>query len=403
VKSVVTAPFSWRWPGARPSTATLPRQRVYFRHVEGLRGLTALYVFLFHLRGTIGKHFASAEWMNATSLFAFGHYGVAVFIVISGYCLAAPVAAKPGKELDVKAFAVKRLRRIYPAYFAALVLSVLTFYYWSGAASHIVPFSHVILAFVLHALLIHNLSPLTSEYLNVPMWTVGVEVQIYVIFALLLVPIWRRYGMGAQLAVAFVIGLAPHFLFHGALDWSCPWFVGLFSLGMFAADTSARVRSMKTWRFVVLVLVLAVVLILPIVNAVEDMHTYFASFLWTDILVGAATAAFMIASVDESGKLWGVSSLLTIKPLEILGTFAYSLYLLHFVGIVVLEETLRRLGAGAEVSIVSYILLIPVVIGISYLWYRAFERPFMSRFLRSAISEAEAGTRGLGLSALTKP
>ena len=36
--------------------------------------------------------------------------------------------------------------------------------------------------------------PSLAEYLNGPMWSIALECQIYVVFALLLVPVWRRFG-----------------------------------------------------------------------------------------------------------------------------------------------------------------------------------------------------------------
>lgn len=172
-------------------------RRLYFPHVEGLRGLSALYVFLFHLRETAVNNPAFAWVVHATPFLGFGHYAVSIFIVISGYCLAEPLAAQPERAFDAGAFARRRFRRIYPAYAASLVLSALLFLYWSTPLfGSVQPWSYLVTALVTHALLIHNLFHGTSEYLNGPLWSVGLESQIYVVFALVLVPLWRRSACG---------------------------------------------------------------------------------------------------------------------------------------------------------------------------------------------------------------
>src|SRR5665213_1519018 len=80
-----------------------------------------------------------------------------------------------------------------------------------------------------------------------PMWSIALECQIYVVFALLLVPVWRRFGPWAQLAVALAIGLAPQLLFRGALAYTAPWLLGLFAMGVVAARGRVRITGWLRW------------------------------------------------------------------------------------------------------------------------------------------------------------
>ena len=86
------------------------------------------------------------------------------------------------------------------------------------------------------------------------MWSVAVEWQIYFIFALLLLPLWRRLGRAGMLVIALLIGLAPHYVLPPSanLDWSFPWYVTLFAMGMCAATlapmaTRRAARSVMPW------------------------------------------------------------------------------------------------------------------------------------------------------------
>src|SRR5438445_13464934 len=88
--------------------------------LEGLRGLAALYVVVNHifLRAFPGYPVDHAPFWAAW--FIYGRFAVVVFIVLSGFSLALS-PARHGFRLDgVWRFAVRRARRILPAYWAAL-------------------------------------------------------------------------------------------------------------------------------------------------------------------------------------------------------------------------------------------------------------------------------------------
>jgi peptidoglycan/LPS O-acetylase OafA/YrhL len=361
-------------------------RRLYFPHVEGLRGLSALYVFLFHMRETAIDNPVFAWLVHATPFLAFGHYAVSIFIVISGYCLAEPLAAQPERGFDVRAFARRRFRRIYPAYFGALIVSALLFYYWSVPLYHgAEPLSHLVLALATHALLIHNLFHGTSEYLNGPLWSVGLEAQIYVVFALVLVPLWRRFGVWTQLVVAAVAGLVPHCVLGGALDWTCPWFLGLFAIGVCAAHFTHRAAPRVPWKLLAAVVVIAALVVVPVSHPHTLRGGYYGPYIATDFLVGAAVGLFFVAAAGRDGKLWAPARLLALRPFERLGLFSYSIYLLHVVFVFSVYETIVTHQITGVVANLAYLTLIPAVLVIAYGWYRLLERPFMSSRLRAAV------------------
>ncbi len=371
---------------ADPNGLAMASRRLYFPHVEGLRGLSALYVFLFHMRETAIDNPVFAWLVHATPFLAFGHYAVSIFIVISGYCLAEPLAAQPERPFDLRAFARRRVRRIYPAYFGTLIVSALLFYYWSVPLYHgVAPFSYLALALVTHALLIHNLIHGTSEYLNGPLWSVGLEAQIYVVFALVLVPLWRRFGVWTQLAAAVVAGLVPHVLLRGALDWTCPWFLGLFAIGVCAAQLTHRPALRMPWKPVASVFVVAALVAVPVLHPRTERGGFYGEYIVTDFLVGVAVGLFFVAAANRDGKLWAPARLLALRPFERVGLFSYSIYLLHVVFVFCVYETIVTHQITGIVANASYVALIPVVLVISYGWYRLLERPFMSSRLRAAV------------------
>jgi peptidoglycan/LPS O-acetylase OafA/YrhL len=360
--------------------------RTYFAHVEGLRGVAALYVFLYHLWQTAVSQPGAILFAlrGATGFLQYGHFAVVAFIVISGYCLGLPVAAHPERPFVPRAFAVRRARRLMPAYVAALAFSVVIVYVMEALRGHHIPAWHMVVGVLMHLALIHNLVAASSEYINGPMWSIALECQIYVVFALLLVPVWRRAGVYAQLALAITIGLAPHFLLHGFLDGTVPWLLGLFGMGVVAAQLSTRAPNVVTWRWISVVAAIAAIV-------THGEGTPDGAYWGADLVVGLAVAVFFVASSGLRAPL--AAQALSLRPIVLLGAFSYSLYLVHGPIVLLTGAALQRANAGTTAAAVTCALLIPLVLALAYGFYRVFERPFLSPALRASI-ERETSPEG---------
>jgi peptidoglycan/LPS O-acetylase OafA/YrhL len=375
------------------STSGRDTELRYFPHVEGLRGVAALYVFVFHIWQTAIQHPATATlggWYTATLALQYGHFSVAAFIVISGFCLGLPVARRTGKPFDVKRFFMRRARRLMPAYVTVVLLSGIPFAATALLTGGHVNLPHIVLAIGMHLALVHNLFYATTEYLNGPLWSIALECQIYVVFALLLVPVWRRFGLAAQLAVALVVGFAPHFILH-SLDWTVPWLTALFAMGLVAADICSRPTLPKLpWNaLAIAAAIVAGVTLIPFRDGFGDSID-----LWLpDLAVGAAVALFFVAAHRNERIV--PARLLALRPVVFFGTFSYSLYLIHAPLVDVVGALLIRAHAGAATSIVVWAGVIVAVVAIAYAFYRVFERPFISSSLRRAI-DADIGASGEG-------
>lgn len=357
--------------------------RTYYAHVEGLRGVAALYVFLYHIWQTAtAQQGALAAARGATWFLQYGHFAVAVFIVISGYCLGLPVANRPDRRFDPKAFAFRRARRLMPAYVAALALSVGIVLLTAALRGHHIPLSHLAVGALAHLALVHNLVPALNEYINGPMWSIALECQIYVVFALLLVPVWRRFGPFAQLVLAVVLGLAPHFLLHGMFDWTSPWLLGLFGMGVLAAALTARpgIHTLP-WRWISIAAGVPALIVLLLHGEGLPDGAYWPA----DLVVGAAVAVYFVAA---SGARTGLlTRVLASRPIVLAGAFSYSIYLLHGPVVQLAGVALARYHASTAAAGVAYALLVPLVLCAAYAFYLVAERPFLSPSLRAAIDE----------------
>lgn len=370
----------------RLRTDAPPRERLEF--LDGLRGLAALYVVLFH--AMVEAHVAGrSRAILASAAFValrYGHYAVDVFIVLSGYCLMRPVIRDPGGGIPggFAAYLGRRARRIIPPYYAALGLC------WALIAT--VPAlanpdagqwglalpSGGAGAVASHLLLVQNWSPRWIYKVDPPSWTVATEWQIYLLFPAL-IALRRRVGSAATVAVAFAVGwgiaaLGP-VAGNLALVRLCPWYLGLFALGMAAAaDGIGRGPRRRPLGWLVAA---AVAVGVPAAMAMPSRDVMVA-----DPIVGAG-AALVIARLARRcarGESTRALRALASRPAAWLGSVSYSLYLIHFPVLALAGAVLRSRGVGPAGQLAAMLgLAAPACVLAAWPFARLFERPFTGR------------------------
>jgi exopolysaccharide production protein ExoZ len=110
---------------AAPSTAILVPQSRRSGMIDLWRAIACLAVVLYH--GSETPHLPTDSPL-VTVMSSLGHHGwlgVPMFFVISGLCLAQAVQIRAAQTCGVIAFWKDRLLRIYPVYWAALLLALL--------------------------------------------------------------------------------------------------------------------------------------------------------------------------------------------------------------------------------------------------------------------------------------
>lgn len=376
------------------------RREAHLGHLDGLRGLAALFVVLHHTWLTVWPSLyatPSSAVGSATRFLAFGHFAVVVFIVLSGFCLALPIARSGRLEGGVRGFLRRRARRLLPPYYASFALSLLLVWTLIGRRTGThwdisVPVDWH--GYTGNGLLLGDI--LGGGQINHVWWSVALEWQIYLVFPLL-VACWLVFGAAAAGVLGFALAAAGWLLVTVVpavgpfqLAGSMPWFLGLFTFGMLAAAIVGRGTPMARtlwewdrWHAVAAFLAGGIVA----VCAVGGRITVFAHLPWMDLAVGAATACAILASCRSEGRLRRV---LGWRPLVAVGGFSYSLYLIHAPLLQVLwQYELRPFGLDESQTFILLALVgLPLLVGASYLFFLAFERPFLSR--------AHRGRLGLG-------
>ncbi|MFG0335021.1 MAG: acyltransferase family protein [Maioricimonas sp. JB049] len=374
--------------------------------VDVLRGLAILAVLAIHI-----PHYAPGGWREhpfffPAFVFDFGYLGVPLFVLISGFCIhrraAMNMVATGEYGFRWGRFWRRRFWRLYPPYVAAMVFSV-------GCALLLTrtwPQDHASLYWdvLTHLLLIHNLTPEFATSLgNGAFWSLGMEEQLYGLYALLLLLIScgsRRTALALVASVTIVWRLAAQQL-HGAEVNLGPFHLGqwfmwplqywlYWTLGAIAVDAhvgrGTLPRWCRSWWPGCLLVGAGLTVNQRTVSLLQG-----TSFNW---LIPDAVPASMLMTLDSLGEVavvlgffcWLNAGLQRevaggmqgegLRVLARLGQVSYSVYLTHVPVIHVLDQKIT-LGHGPMEWLLRYALYLPAILLVGVLFFQGIERRFL--------------------------
>lgn len=332
--------------GAPAPPQASPRPHLAF--LDGVRGLAALYVVLYHAvyyTGHLAPIPEGLSWpmLALASVLNYGVFAVPVFIVLSGFCLMLPLAQRHTTAIPggVGPYLRRRAWRILPAYYVALLFALVMI-----AVAPLLQVAHntawdskvpvTPASLVAHLLLVHNFSADWLYKIDGPMWSVAIEWQIYFLFPLLVLPVLRRTNLLAMLAGVFGLGWLPHLLLPAGsnFDHSHPWFLGLFALGVAGAWVAfteqpavIALRNRRSWDWLAGALTLLLIAGLALKKEWMEYHDYLSEPL-VGVIVAYLLMRYTITARNGQLKSW-MQRLLESRLLVGLGAFSYSLYLIH--------------------------------------------------------------------------
>ena len=345
-----------------PPPVSKTNNRIPF--LDTLRGFAALWVVLFHCAE--GKHLPVLTGMLPSwlvdAVFHAGHLGVPIFFVLSGFVLARISAGKIDSGRAAARFIAQRLVRLSPPYYVAVAIGAALMLAKSHAEGGVAPQVTQVIAHLAYSQDILGFDPLSTVF-----WTLAMEVQFYLAFALLL---WAAHGTARRAEVAdlnaWFVGVAAAI----ALLWPLQvvttafWrggFIGLwysFLCGSMVALARGRLQGRG-------IAALAHVAAVGVVGVC--MGDAFA--------LAAAVAALFIFAAER----WaGLARAADLAPLTALGLVSYSLYLFHNPVTGVTARIVRRFmppGLACELVLLGCVLT--TCIAFAAVMYVLVEKPAM--------------------------
>ncbi|MBO2007465.1 acyltransferase family protein [Hymenobacter negativus] len=330
--------------GEATAVPAAPRAKAHITILDGLRGIAALSVCLFHY--TTG---ALSTFRHPIMQFVGhrGYLGVEIFFVISGFIIPFALARSNYSLKKFGQFMVRRFVRIGPpAYLTMVIFAGVCFLvdYFHLTAS---PFSKPITV----PMLVHNLLftiPFTTyQWINGIFWTLSIEFEFYLVLGLLF-PLLRKYSWGIM---ALGLALSASYYIPGMPEQTLFHYNVLFTFGMATWLMFDKLIS-RNYFFAVLAL-FSVIGVFQVTSA--------------PVLAGVATALAIIY-------------LRFSNPVAtFFGNISYSLYLLHIIVGATMELLLIRLIPVVNLAtvVLALIVCIGTAVGISYLFYRYVETPCM--------------------------
>ncbi|HEV7657194.1 MAG TPA: acyltransferase family protein [Mycobacteriales bacterium] len=359
--------------------------------IDGVRGAAACFVVLHHIWLASWPYFPEnlGPWWLGWALY--GHLAVAVFIVVSGFSLGlAPARHDWALRGGLRQFLRRRVWRILPPYWAALVFSMLMIALVNGPRSGEVVTAKTA---AVYGLLVQDV--IGAPVPNGTFWSIALEWQIYFVFPLVLL-VARRFGLRWAVLLSGVAVLVVHVAAKevGALarlDQLLPQFFGLFVLGVAAARVTVVPPSPRVTRLIAAGSAGAFAAFVGYA-AKAGSPTVVAHYFWIDLLVGAA-AAGMLATM-AAGLAAPLRAFFGSRPLLRLGLFSYSIYLVHAP---VLEALTLYVARPLELPALGtygvLLAFVPVVLGFCYLFFLVFERPFLTARSFADLRGRESGRR----------
>lgn len=348
-----------------------------FDNVNLLRAFAALAVVVYHVIEHAGWQDFPASGPLLT--FRIGWIGVDLFFVISGFVIAysSLAAWRRAPARFARAYWRRRLARILPLYLLTLALWMVFF----RETLPPVGSTHWFAQLVSHLTFTHSFWSSTHGTIDGPNWSLAIEMQFYLMVALLIgwidrTPAWRILAYGILVAWAYrawiVLVAYPHE--SAALTFlkstQLPGTLDEFAAGIFLAKLVVEGRMPNRFPAVA-GLCVAAGLVGWLTMTVFWKHARYwdepamVIFWRTPFAIFLATVvACAVALPQWLAHRW-------LRPLHYLGEISYGIYLWHLFAIMAAAAWLGRDGAA----------MLPVVLaatlGAAMLSWHLVEKPAM--------------------------
>jgi peptidoglycan/LPS O-acetylase OafA/YrhL len=338
--------------------------------LDGLRGIAILLVLVFHFTPSSGPLFFLAH------VFQTGWVGVDLFFVLSGYLITGILLDSVGRPHYYRNFIIRRSLRIFPLYYACLLLyGFLTFYpspirwvdflHAGGAAWYLGYLGNI-------SVFLQSAWP--GAAMLTPLWSLQVEEQFYLSFPFIVSAVSRK-----TLTMLLLASVVAAFLLRVILTLSLPDnLVGTYVLmpcrmddlamgGLIAIVQRERPQWLKQRWIGWLTAVSAATFL--------GICLLFTVTPWSAVMrtLGFTAAGLMFTGILVMLISWRQPFLLALCRLRVLvwlGTISYGLYLLHIPALTVVRRWVTpQLGITPDGSVQLFVSVAVAITAAALSWW----------------------------------
>ncbi len=335
-------------------------------HLDIIRGIAALSVFFAHFHHPISIFINNI--LNHTIGVNNGlHFGVVIFIVLSGFCIHLPNAEVNNlSDILWKKYFLKRFFRVVPVLIVGILLGLLVYNISFFSESEFNIFHLVKLYFKLIVVNPFYFIGLNGPIGNIILATVIVELWLYVTYPIVFY-LARKFGLILTFFFACLLYLIPFFCSFGLqikidgawlISSSYYGFLILWIMGFISAELLVRYKKFIKNDVLIWIALCTLYFTIGTIFKFDKLH-----YLLTPML-GLIVAIFLL-KYEYLQIYFPNCGYLLIKIFVYIGTISYSLYAIHLPIITVLDSK-------ENYNINFCIILVSVL-----LTYYIIEKPFM--------------------------
>ena len=356
--------------------------RFYRPELDGLRFLAFLAVYLQHTVGfgIGGNHQHLPNWLGDLlgAIGLAGTFGVDLFFVLSSYLITELLLRERALRgmLDVKAFYIRRILRIWPLYFLFVIFAyAITFV----VPSEELTWKHVLGYFFFAGNWVYFLVPVTT--VAGPLWSVSLEEQFYLIWPWVIRGLDRRRLImlaSGLMAFALVTRLAMGVL-HPGDDWvSKNSFTRIDGIAVGALIALVLDGGVPAWstgaRAALAATGLLALLAIAYTFGLFDLPVGLPQLVLGWPLAAVACGGLLLSVLGDAGPF---TAILRSRPVVYLGRISYGLYVYHELILKAGAELFPRYNSSGGQMVAYWLFGLAGTIPLAAASYRWLELPFL--------------------------
>ena len=328
-------------------------QKVHFKGLNGIRAIASMIVVIFHIDQYMPLFGLPGLGYHQTGM---AGYGVVMFFVLSGYLITFLMLKEKDRfqRVDLRKFYIRRILRIWPLYYLIIGITLLMI-----IGNILPPPSQFSLTITLYSVLLSNVGyALGLGAINMlPLWSVGVEEQFYLMWPVLLN---NSKNVLRSLTVVIAIYFAIKIYFrivdngqwYNLICWSAFDSMAIGGIGAVLVFERSKIiewmyhklLQLIAWLFLIISIIHSPIHIATLID--NEIH----SLIYLILIINVSTNPSPIIGLEN-------------RILDYLGRISYGVYLYHVTIIVLASHFLVRASLIQEQSWYGYAIIYILILG----------------------------------------